>query len=177
MEALDRIAIPRRVLDVLGEVRGHRHAEGPLVDRDVDAELGEDGVQTRVELGHGETFGEREPALVAAVCPHDELVRDQVEGDVERRLAAVERAGGQAADVDIERSMPPVVAWGRRREAHLPQDLRVQVQRVLRRPPAGDPQLGKRHRRGRLPHSGRLLVKWADIVQTATSQADWGADG
>jgi hypothetical protein len=146
VEAGDRVAIPRDVLGVLPERRRQRlHAERLLVDLDADVELAEDAVETRVEVRDRETVRERKRAPLPIRSPDEELVADEVERDVERRAGVSERAARQPADVDVERCVPPVVARRSRREAHLPHDLRVQVQRVLRRAPVGDAEVGKLH--------------------------------
>jgi len=59
----------------------------------------------------------------------------------------VEAPGCESADVDVQRSVPPVVARCRRRQPDLAEDLAVQVQRVLCRAPVGQVQLRQCHRR------------------------------
>ena len=59
-EALDRLSIPGRVLDVLGKRRRHRDTERLLLDLDVDAELGEHRVEAGVEVRDGHPVAELE---------------------------------------------------------------------------------------------------------------------
>jgi hypothetical protein len=73
-------------------------------------------------------------------------VVDEVEVDLEGRVSFVQPSGGEAAHVDVEGNVPPLVARRRGREADLAHDLAVEVQRVLRRPPVDEVELGERHR-------------------------------
>ena len=70
---------------------------------------------------------------------------DEVDGDVERRAAMMEAACRQAADVHVQRDVPPVVARRRRRQADLPEDLAVQMQCVFSCTPVGQMQLRQGH--------------------------------
>jgi hypothetical protein len=51
----------------------------------------------------------------------------------------------EAAHVDVEGDVPPVIARRDGGQPDLADDLAVQVQRVLRRAPVGQVQLGQRH--------------------------------
>ena len=100
------------------------------------------GVEVRD--GHPVAKLERPAAPVGGL--HDEGVIEEVESDLEGRPAMMQAPCREPADVDVQGCVPPVVARRRRREPDLADDLRVQVQRVLRPAPLGQVQLGERHR-------------------------------
>ena len=145
-EALDRLSIPRRVLDVLGKRRRHRDPERLLLDLDVDAELGEHRVEAGVEVRDGHPVAELERPVAPVAGLHEQGVIEEVESDLEGRPAMTEAPCREPADVDVEGCVPPVVARRRRGEPDLADDLGVEVQGVLRRAPVGEVQLGERHR-------------------------------
>ena len=146
-ESFDRVAIPRRVLDILGKRGLHRHAERQLDDVDVDAELREQPVEARVELGDRHSTGEieRPPATIGGT--DNEGVVNEVEGDVERRSSMVQAPRRQPTDIDVERDVPPVVARRGGRQPDLAHDLAVEVQCVLGRAPVAQMELRKLGRR------------------------------
>jgi hypothetical protein len=146
-EPFDRVAIPRRVLDVLGERRLHRQAERQLDDVDVDAELREQPVEAGVKVGDRHSAGEVEAPLATIGGADDEGVVNEVEGDVERRLPMVQAPRRQPTDIDVERDVPPVVAGRGGRQPDLADDLAVEMQRVLGRAPIAQLQLRKQGRR------------------------------
>ena len=125
------------MLGVLAERRRRRrNAERLLADRNVDPEPAERRVQALVEGRDREPVVERERLELPAVGPDDEPVVDEVEVDLEGHAGRrVHPARRQPAHVDVERDVPPVVARGGRGHPHLADDLRPQVQRVLRRLP------------------------------------------
>ena len=57
-----------------------------------------------------------------------------------------DRTRRQPAHIDEEGRVPPVVTWRRRGHPHLADDLRPQMQRVLRRLPLGERQWREGHR-------------------------------
>ena len=136
-----RFEVPRSVLHVLREGRVDRKSERLLPDLDVDAEPPEGGMQEGVEVG--DARAELEAARATVGGADDERVVDEVERDVIGRLLLMETARGQAAHVDVERDVPPVVARRSRGEPDLADDLAVEVERVLRRAPVGEVELGK----------------------------------
>ena len=147
--ALDVLALVAGVLLVLGERRRDRDPERRLDDLDVEPVFAEQPVQARVEGCDREAVLEREPGGDAAVGAQDEAVIDEVEGQVEAHVAVRQAAGGQAAHVHVERDVPPVVARLRRCQLDLADDLRVQVQRLLRLLPGGVRELGQSLSRSR----------------------------
>ena len=60
---------------------------------------------------------------------------DEVELDLRGQVAAGHRARRDPVRGDVERDVPPVVAERHERHAHLADDLREAVQRLLRRLP------------------------------------------
>jgi hypothetical protein len=134
------------VLDVLGKRRRHRHAERLLLDLDVEAELGEHGVETGVEVRDGYPVAELEQPVAHVRGLDDQCVINEVAPDLEGRVAMVQAPCCEPADVDVEGGVPPVVAGCRGREPDLADDLGVQVQGVLCRAPVGEVHLRKRHR-------------------------------
>ncbi len=145
-EALDRLSIPRRVLHVLGKRRRHRDTERLLLDLDVDAELGKQGVEAGVEVGDGHPVAELERLVAPVTGLHTQGVIEEVEPDLEGRPAMMEAPRREPANVDVQGDVPPVIARCRRGEPDLAEDLGVQVQGVLRRAPVGEVQLRERHR-------------------------------
>jgi hypothetical protein len=129
------------VLHVLGKRRRHRDAEGLLLDLDVDVQLPEQRVETGVEVGHGQAVAELERPRATVGRADDHGVADEVERDLERRVVVVQPPRGEAAHVDVQRDVPPVVAWRGARQSDLADDLAVEVQRVPRRAPVGQVQL------------------------------------
>jgi hypothetical protein len=67
------------VLAVIGKRRLHRHAEGMLLDLDVDPELSQGLVQAPIEVGDRDTVGELEGSAAAVVRPDEQRVVDEVE--------------------------------------------------------------------------------------------------
>jgi hypothetical protein len=133
------------MLGVLTKRALHCETERFLLNRDVDAEVAERLVQVGVEAGDRQPAGEEERFRPAVSRLHDESILEKVEDDLEFRFVVVEATGGEAADVDVERHVPPVVPRSRRRQPHLPEDLAVEVERVLRRTPVCEVKLGERH--------------------------------
>ena len=80
----------------------------------------------------------------SAVCTRQGVV-EEVKPDLEGRPAMMQAPCRKSADVDVEGCVPPVVLRRRRGKPDLADDLRVQVQRVLRRAPLSQVQLGERH--------------------------------
>jgi hypothetical protein len=95
-----------------------------------------------VEGRNREAVSEREGIHLPATRAHDEFVGDEVEGDVEVVVFGAEAARRQSSCVDVQRGVPPVVLWWRRRQAHLADDLCPEVERVLRRLPRLEGKLG-----------------------------------
>ena len=152
-EALDRISVVRGMLAVLRERSRHRHAEGLLADRDVDAERREGCVQLLVELGDREPVDELERLHFATVGRDHQAVIDEVEVDLEGDTSArVQATRRQPAHVDVERDVPPVVAWRGGGHPHLADDLRPQVQGLLRLLPRCQRKLGELPSRLRHDH-------------------------
>jgi site-specific DNA recombinase len=60
-------------------------------------------------------------------------VIDKVDHDLERRVLVMQAPRRQTADVDVQRDVPPVVAWRRGRQLDLAEDLAVQMQGVFTR--------------------------------------------
>jgi hypothetical protein len=143
------------VLAILRERRPHRHAERLLADRHVHAECAQRPVQLGVERGDAEPVLEREALLAAVGRADPQRVPDHVEVDLERRAGAAHPSRGQAAHVDVQRDVPPVVARRGRRQAHFADDLAAEVQRVLRRAPVAERE---RRQAGRA-HAGALTTK------------------
>jgi hypothetical protein len=69
--------------------------------------------------------------------PRDQGVIGEVERNLERRAAVMQAACRQAADVDVQRDVPPVVSRRRRRQPDLADDPGVQMQGVFGRMPVG----------------------------------------
>ena len=131
-EAGDGLAVPRRVFDVVREGRGRRDAERFLFDVDVDAPFAECGMDAGIEVGdrHSAADVERLGAIVAGAG--NQGVVDEVDRDLEGRIAMVQAPGDEAAHVDVQRGVPSVVARGGSGQPDLAEDLAVQVQSVLR---------------------------------------------
>jgi hypothetical protein len=123
----------------------HRDAKRLLLDLDVDAELAEHFVDTGVEVRDRQPVSELEGPRAAVRGPDDQGVIEEVQGDLEGGVALMQPSGREPTNVDVERDVPPVVARRRRREADLPEDLAVEMQSVLRRPPVAQVQFGKCH--------------------------------
>ena len=119
-EALDRLSIPGRVLDVLGKRRRHRDPERLLLDLDVDAELGEHRVEAGVEVRDGHPVAELERPVASVGGLHEQGVIEEVERDLEGRPAMMQA---------------PCRARGRRRRGAFHQWLRgaVVASRILPR--------------------------------------------
>ena len=83
-----------------------------------------------VELGDREAIRERERLDLAAMRADDEPVVDEVERRVEGDALVAHRLRAEPAGIDAEGDVPPVVARRRRRELHLADDLRPEVERV-----------------------------------------------
>lgn len=90
------IGVVAGVLDVGGERRGHRHAEGLGVDRHVDPEPVQHVGELPMEGGHGEAVGQLEAPFVVG-GPGAEAVVDQVELDLEASRPGRHPAGGEPA--------------------------------------------------------------------------------
>jgi hypothetical protein len=80
---------------------------------------------------------------VTSLC--DESVVDEVERDLELGLPLVEATRGEAANVNVERRVPPVVPRRGRCEPNLPEYLAGEVKRVLRRTPPCEVELREIH--------------------------------
>jgi len=99
--------------------------------------LVEESPEAGIELGDRQSVLERERRGLAAIGPENELVLEEIEAEIERRCPEPHLACGQAADVDVERHVPPVVARMRRGETNLVDELDVEMERLLRRRPVG----------------------------------------
>jgi hypothetical protein len=146
-EACDGFVVPRGVFGVFAERRRHRDTERLLKNRDVDAQVAEGLVQVGVEPRNRHAAREREGLDPPVPTLHDESVVDEVERDLELGFPVVEATRGQAANVDVERRVPPVVARRRRGQADLAEDLAVEVERILGRAPVCEVKLGESHGR------------------------------
>ncbi len=144
-EAVDGLVIPRRMLHVLAKRCLHGDAERLLLNRDVDAEVVKRVVQAGVEVRDRQAACEREGSDPTVASLHDESVVDEVERDLELGFPVMEATRRQAADVDVEGRVPPVVARRGRREPDLAENLAVEVEGVLRRPPVCEVELGEGH--------------------------------
>ena len=111
------------------ERRGHRDAERHLADLDVDPEAAEHGVQAPVELRDVEPVVQAERLAAPAGGADHHGVVDEVERDVEAGAPVAERPGGESADIDVERDVPPMVVRCRRGQPNLPDDLAVELKR------------------------------------------------
>jgi len=104
-----------RIVRTMHAIRRERDRVRDLVrhflDRDRDAELGENRHHASVEIGDRSRL-EREPMLLTAARAHDELMCNEVELDVEGRTAVRYRRRTEAARSDIERHVPTVVEPG-----------------------------------------------------------------
>ena len=78
---------------------------------------------------------ERPGATVAGA--NAQCVVDEVEVDLKCLLVVVQPPGREAAQVDVQRGVPPVVARRRRCEPDLADDLAEEMQCVLGRAPVG----------------------------------------
>ncbi len=134
------------MLAILGERRRHRHAERLLLDPNVDSELAQHLVKAGVEVGDRDTVGEVERPAAAVVGAYEQCMVEEVEVDLKGGVFVMQPPGREAAHVDVERRVPPVVARRRGCNAYLADDLAVQVQRVLGRTPVGQVELRQRHR-------------------------------
>jgi hypothetical protein len=133
--ALDRGAIIRGVLGVLGEWRGHRNPEWHGLDLRLDPEPGQEREQTLVESGDRETVGKWNGVDLPAARAHDKLVGNEVEGHVEVAALGAKSARGQPSCFDVKRCVPPVVLQWRRSQSHLADDLRPEMERFFRQLP------------------------------------------
>jgi hypothetical protein len=97
------------------------------------------GVEVRDRHSAAELEGRR--AAVAGL--DDKRVIDEVERDLEGRIAVMQPSRREAADVDVERDVPPVVARRRGRQPDLAEYLAVQMQRVFRCAPIAQMELGQ----------------------------------
>jgi hypothetical protein len=88
-EPFHRLAIVRRVLGVLGEGGGHGQPERLGLRLDLDPKGGEHSEESLVKGRNREAVRERERLHVPAADSNDELMRDEVERDVEVAAAFV----------------------------------------------------------------------------------------
>jgi hypothetical protein len=139
--------VPGGVLGVLAEGRRYRDTERLFKNRDVDAQVPKGLVQVGVEPCNRQAAREREGLDPPFSALHDESVVDEVERDLELGFPVVKATRGEAADVDVERRVPPVVARRRRGEPDLAEDLTVEVEGVLRRSPVREVELRESHQR------------------------------
>jgi hypothetical protein len=130
---------------VLSKWRGHGNTERHFPDFDIDAKFTEDRVDARIEVPDRHSGAEPERLGPAVSGPHDQGMIDEVDGDIERCAAMVEAACRQAADVYVQRDVPPVVARCRCRQPDLAEDLAVQMQCVFRCTPVGQMQFRQGH--------------------------------
>src|SRR4029453_11399544 len=84
------LAIPGRVPHVLSKWRGHGNTERHFPDFNIDAKFTEDRVDARIEVPDRQSSAEPERLGPAVGGPHDQGMIDEVDGDVERRVAMVE---------------------------------------------------------------------------------------
>src|SRR3984957_9789487 len=124
-----------------------RQFVGHLIDRDVDAELGEIGHDGRVET-RDRLPGQRKlpPGAVAGRNPQNMI--DQVEVDLKCPDAVGDRRGRQPPRGDIERDVPGMVQPGSAREAHLADDLGPKMQRFISLAPCRGRQFRPGNSRG-----------------------------
>jgi hypothetical protein len=94
-------------------------------------------VEAGVELRDRQPCAERERRGSAVRRPDDHGVIDEVDRDLERRVAMMQPPRREPADVDVQRHVPPVVARRRGGQPDLAEDLAVEMQRVLGRAPVG----------------------------------------
>jgi hypothetical protein len=113
------------------EWRSHGNTERLFPDFDIDAKFIEDRVDARIEVPDRHSASEPERLGPAVSGPHDHGMIDEVDGDVKGRATMMKAARCQAADVHVQRDVPPVVARCRRRQPDLPEDLAVQMQCVF----------------------------------------------
>ena len=135
-EAVDR----GRVIAGMSAVGIERQRIGdlarPTADADGDAELGEQLQHRGMKIGYRHRL-QRQFAPVAAAGAQFELVRDEVEIDLERLAAERDRRGAEPARGDVQRHLPAVVEPRRQREADLADNLRPKLQRGRGVPPLG----------------------------------------
>ena len=124
-------AVVGRVLVIVWERRRGRHAERRLADLDVEAEPPEQSRaasrRTWRRRGRRRARTTRRRRLVAKTSRWS-MKSKSISKSTPSRVHAPRR---QAADVDVERNVPPVVRGARRRHPHLAHDLRPEVQRVF----------------------------------------------
>ena len=124
----------------------------------IDAESTQSGVKLLVEFGHRQAVEQRERLDLAAVRSDHQAVINEVELDLERGTTrSVHPPCCQASHIDIEGSVPPVVSRIRGGKAHLPNDLKPQMQCVLRVLPLFQRQL-REARLGNGAHRSPLLA-------------------
>ena len=141
MKARDVIGVVLRVQVIL--VEWHRvldfNRHGP--DAHVDVEVAQPFHEFDVEIG--DRHRRQRKTLDAAVIPGDaQLVVDKIEQNVEGALAAAVLRRHQAARVDAEGRVPPMIDERRAGEPHLAGDLRPQLQRVAGLAPRVERQVG-----------------------------------
>jgi hypothetical protein len=102
-------------------------------------------VEAGIEVRDRQSPAELEGLRATVSRPDDHGVVDEVDRDLERRVAMMQAPCRETADVDVQRDVPPVVARWRRRQPDLADDLAVEMQRVPRLAPVGQMQLRQRH--------------------------------
>jgi hypothetical protein len=102
-----------------------RSHERLLLDRDVDAQLGQHLVNAGIEVRHRHSVGELEPLRASIRGANDKGVVDEIEADLEGRVAVMQAPRRQPPNIEVQRDVPPVVARRRGGEPDLAQDLGV----------------------------------------------------
>jgi hypothetical protein len=133
------------MLGVLTKRALHGDPERFLLNRDVDPQLTKRVVEASVEAGDRQAARDRERMGATVPGLHDESIVEEIEHDLELGSLVVKTTRREAANVDVERRVPPMVTRRGRREPHLPEDLAVEVERVLRRSPVREVELWERH--------------------------------
>src|SRR5690606_31488860 len=127
-EALRVLRVVVRVHTILAEGNRTGDLTRMLIDADGDSELIEHAHHGRVEVRH--RAGLERHSAAGAVARRDlELVRHEVEHDLERETCVRYWRGGQPSRSDVQRHVPGMVQPRRQGEAYLPDDLRPQVKR------------------------------------------------
>lgn len=139
--ASHRVGVVAVVDRVVRERRAIAEIERSRLDGDVNPELAQSGEEVAVELRAGQALAQREAGLPPPARAHAQAVADEVELDLPREFAARQRAGREPARRDVQRDVPPMVPKRHERHPNLAHDLRVAMERLLRRLPVPVGQL------------------------------------
>src|SRR5688572_17883898 len=134
-EAVHRIAVVGLVGAIAFERNRILQLVGAAVNLDRYVQPRERVEHLLVELSDGLRL-ERHVEKTAVGGPHDELVRDEIELDLERARAGWNGRRRQSARGDVERTVTGVVDPRRLRQADLPDDLCPQLKRLAGVAPA-----------------------------------------